>query len=133
MRLRRRAARRGFTLIETIVAISILTGALLGMAVFVKNFTRSTTNSSNRVLANDLVNARIEEIKGWRVYSTLVTTFNATTTTYGTGSIYRGFTRRTFVTRTNTANVHDYVTVTVRVTGRSLPATVSSTTIIARF
>ena len=128
-----RSRRAGFTLIEIILALSIMAGSLLGMAVFVRNFTKATTDTTVRTLANDLVNARIEQVKGWRVYSTLVSTFNATTETWPNTNTYTGFTRNTYAVRTNTANAADYITVTVTVTGRGLSTTAKTTTIIAAF
>jgi len=128
-----RRRRRAFTLVEIILALSILGGSLLGMAVFVRNFTKTTTDTTVRTLANDLVNARIEEVKGWRVYSTLVATFHNTATTYASPSPYVGFTRRTYAVRTGPSGTADHITVTVTVTGRGLTSTAQTTTIIARF
>ncbi|MCX5760739.1 MAG: prepilin-type N-terminal cleavage/methylation domain-containing protein [Gemmatimonadetes bacterium] len=128
-----RRRRAGFTLIEIILALSILAGSLLGMAMFVRNFTKATTDTTVRTLANDLVNARVEAVKGWRVYSTMVATFNATTETWATTSMYTGFTRRTYAVRTGPTATADYVTVTVTVTGRGLTSTAKTTTIIAAF
>jgi prepilin-type N-terminal cleavage/methylation domain-containing protein len=125
--------REGFTLIEVVLAVSIMAGALLGMAVFVRNFTRTTTDTTVRTLANDLVNARIEQIKGWRVYSTLATTYGGTTETWASPNPYVGFTRKTYAVRTNTANAADYTTITVTVTGRNLSTTAKTTTVIAAF
>ena len=128
-----RRRRAGFTLIEIILALSILAGSLLGMAMFVRNFTKATTDTTVRTLANDLVNSRVEAVKGWRVYSTMVATFNATTETWSTTSMYTGFTRRTYAVRTGPTATADYITVTVTVTGRGLTSTAKTTTIIAAF
>ncbi len=128
-----RRRRAGFTLVEIILALSILAGSLLGMAMFVRNFTKSTTDTTVRTLANDLVNSRVEAVKGWRVYSTMVATFNATTETWATTNMYTGFTRRTYAVRTGPSATADYVTVTVTVTGRGLTSTAKTTTIIAAF
>jgi prepilin-type N-terminal cleavage/methylation domain-containing protein len=132
MRLPRRL-RAGFTLIEVILALSILGGSLLGMAVFVRNFTKATTDTTVRTLANDLVNARIEAVKAWRVYSTLVATYHNTSETWAATNIYTGFTRRTYAVRTGPNATADYITVTVTVTGRGLSTTAKTTTIIAAF
>jgi prepilin-type N-terminal cleavage/methylation domain-containing protein len=129
----RRRWRPGFTLIEIILALSILGGSLLGMAVFVRNFTKSTTDTTVRTLANDLVNARIEAVKSWRVYSTLVSTYHNTAETFASPSPYVGFTRRTYAVRTGPSTTADYIAVTVTVTGRGLTTTAKTTTIIASF
>lgn len=128
-----RRLRAGFTLIEVIIALSILGGSLLGMAAFVRNFTKATTDTTVRTLANDLVNARVEAVKGWRVYTTLVATFHGTTETYASTSPYTGFTRRTYAVRTGPTTTADYITVTVTVTGRGLSTTAKTTTVIASF
>lgn len=130
-----RRLRAGFTLIEVMLALSILGGSLLGMAAFVRNFTKATTDTTVRTLANDLVNSRIEAVKGWRTYSTLVATYHNTTETWASTTVYTGFTRRTYAVRTGSlaSTTSDYVTVTVTVTGRGLTSTAKTTTIIAAF
>ena len=124
--------RRGFSLAEIIVALTILTGSLLGFAMVSQQFLRSNTDISSRSLASDLASTRIEQIKGTRAYTTLVTTFNNQVETWTGTSIYAGFTRTTYVTRTSTAT-NDYTTVTVVVTGRALSPVVRRTTSIAAF
>lgn len=129
----RSRSRRGFTLMEVIMALSILGGSLLAMAMYVRTLTKSTTDTTVRTMANDLVNQRIETIKGWRVYSTLVSTYNGTTETWASPSPYVGFTRRTYAVQTGPSGTADYITVTVTVTGRGLQSTAKTTTIIAAF
>jgi len=131
-----RRLRSGFTLIEVIIALAILGGSLLGMAAFVRNFTKATTDTTVRTLANDIVNARIEVVKGWRNYNTIVSTFGGTSSgadTSWTTSIYNGFRRRTYAVRDSVPGARDFVTVTVTVTGRGLTATAKTTTVIAQF
>lgn len=125
-------ARRGFSLVEIIVALTILTGSLLGFALVSQRFLRANTDVSTRTLASDLASTRIEQIKGTRAYTTLVTTFNNQVETWSGTSIYTGFTRTTYVTRTSTAT-NDYTTVTVVVSGRALAPVVRRTTAIAAF
>ena len=130
-----RRARRGMTLIEVILAVVILSGAMLGLANFGRKFQHTTSESSNQTLASDLATQRLEDVKGARVYSTLVSTYNNITETYATDPVYKGFTRYTKVTRCDTTATpkNDYVTVTVSVTGNQLPAAITKTTIIAAF
>jgi prepilin-type N-terminal cleavage/methylation domain-containing protein len=136
MRMRRTSARRraGLTLVEIIIAISILSAAMLGFSRFINVFQRSSNTSSNATLASDLASQRLEEIKGYRVYSNLVSTYNNTTQTFTSGT-YKGFTRTTAVVRCSgcPTATNDYVTVTVTVTGNGLSAPVKRTTIIAAF
>lgn len=134
----RAPVRRGMTLIEVILAIVILSGAMLGLANFGRKFQHLTSVSSNQTLASDLATQRLEDIKGFRVYSTLVSTYNATTEVVpALDSTYIGFQRTTTVARCAgcPTATNDYVTVTVAV---SLLADTSfvpikKTTIIAKF
>jgi prepilin-type N-terminal cleavage/methylation domain-containing protein len=129
------AARSGMTLIEVMIAIVILSGAMLGLARFGGKFEHTTATASDMSLASDLAVARIEQIKAFRVYTSLVATYNNVTETYPGDPVYNGFTRVTRVTRCAgcpTLN-NDYITVTATVSGRSLVAPIAKTTIIAFF
>ena len=128
-------ARRGMTLIEVIMSIVILSGAMLGLANFVRKFQHGVSETSAQTLASDLSTQRLEQIKGDRVYATLVATYNGVVDTYASDPVYKGFTRTTVATRCAgcPTATNDYVTVTVSVTGNGLPATMKKTTIIARF
>jgi prepilin-type N-terminal cleavage/methylation domain-containing protein len=130
-----RRVRRGMTLVEVMIAIVILSGAMLGLAKFGGQFEHVTATSADMSLASDLAVARVEQIKAFRVYATLVSTYNAVTETYATDPIYKGFTRVTRVTRCASCPTatNDYTTVTVTVSGRSLVAPIAKTTIIAVF
>jgi prepilin-type N-terminal cleavage/methylation domain-containing protein len=130
--------RRGMTLIEVMIAIVIMSGAMIGLAKFGGQFEHTTASAGDMSLASDLATLRIEQIKSFRVYSTLVATYNSITETYpNTDPVYNGFTRVTRVTRCNgcapNPPANDYTTVTVTVSGRSLVAPIAKTTIIAVF
>jgi prepilin-type N-terminal cleavage/methylation domain-containing protein len=125
--------RRGFSLVEVIVALGIMTGSLLGFAYVAQRFTRSNSDVSVRTIASDLVTTRIEQIKGTRNYTSLVTTYNNQVESWTGTDAYAGFTRRTYVTRTGPNAQNDFVTVTVEVSGRGLVPVVRRTTAIAAF
>ncbi len=129
------SVRRGMTLIEVMISIVILSGAMLGLARFGKNFQHTTSVASDMSLASDLAVARIEQIKAYRVYTSLVATYNNTTETFAADPINKGFTRKTYVARCAGCPtlINDYITVTSIVTGNSLVAPISKTTIIAVF
>jgi prepilin-type N-terminal cleavage/methylation domain-containing protein len=131
----RARARRGMTLIEVMIAIVILSGAMIGLAKFGGNFEHITATSADMSLASDLATLRIEQVKAFRVYSTIVATFNNITETYTNDPVYKGFTRVTKATRCSgcPSTTNDYVTVTVTVSGRSLVSPIAKTTIIAVF
>ncbi|MBX9929478.1 MAG: prepilin-type N-terminal cleavage/methylation domain-containing protein [Gemmatimonadaceae bacterium] len=128
-----RRRRTGFTLVEVVLALAILGGSLLGLARFTREFTRASSDASRRTLANDLATARIEEIKGWRIYGTIVATYHNITETYGTASAYNGLVRQTWAVRTGPNATHDYITITVEVRGRGITTAIRTTTIIANF
>jgi len=125
--------RRGFSLVEVIVAMTILTGSLLGFAVIAQKFTRSNTDVLSRTIGSEIATARIEQIKGARAYATLVTTYNNVNETWSAPNAWAGFSRRTIVARTGPSATNDYVTVTVVVSGRGLNPVIRRTTSIAAF
>jgi prepilin-type N-terminal cleavage/methylation domain-containing protein len=124
--------RRGMTLIEVILAIVILSGAMLGLARFGQQFQHNTSTSGMQVIASDLATQRLETIKGFRNYASLITTYGATTETFAGDPVYGGFTRYTKTISTSTAT-DDYVTVTVSVTGNNLTTPIKKSTKIAKF
>jgi len=132
---RRAASRRGMTLIEVMIAIVIMSGAMIGLAKFGGQFEHTTASASDMSLASDLATQRIEQIKAFRVYTTLVATYNNITETFPGTASYQGFTRKTVATHCTgcPTTTNDYITVTATVTGRSLVAPIAKTTIIAVF
>jgi prepilin-type N-terminal cleavage/methylation domain-containing protein len=135
MRTFRARVRSGMTLIEVMIAIVILSGAMIGLAKFGGNFEHITATSADMSLASDLATQQIEQVKAFRVYSTIVSTYNNVTNTYSSDPVYKGFTRVTKATRCTgcPSTTNDYVTVTVTVSGRSLVSPIAKTTIIAVF
>ena len=133
--IRRATARRGMTLVEVMIAIVIMSGAMIGLARFTGQFEHVTATSNDMSLASDLATARIEAVKAFRNYSTLVATYNNITQTYVGDPVFNGFTVKTLATRCAgcPTSSNDYVTITVNVTGRSLTSTITKTTIIAVF
>lgn len=125
---RLRIPRRGMTLIEVLMALVILTGALLGMGRFITGFSHATSDSTLISTAADLVLDRLEYVKATRPYANLGTYGVTEATIPG----YPNFRRVTYVRRTNTAKV-DYTAITVTVSHPSLPTPVKKSTIIASF
>jgi prepilin-type N-terminal cleavage/methylation domain-containing protein len=126
-------ARRGMTLVEVVVSLVILAGAVLGMGIFVTRFSRSVTDASIRTTADQLAADRLEEVKGATRYTQIDTLFAGITEANPQG--YTGFTRRTLVKRIGGApsDIDDYKIITVIVTTSALPKPVSKTTIISVF
>lgn len=125
--------RHGFTLVEVIVSLVILSGVLLAMTDFTRQFTRQTTDSAVLAKASDVAVQQLETVKAWRTYSTLVATFANTSITFPAGSPYAGLQRQTLAVRTGPSATADFVTVTVVVTGGGLSAPMRRSTIIAAF
>jgi prepilin-type N-terminal cleavage/methylation domain-containing protein len=125
---RRHARREGFTLIEVMIALVILTGALLSMGEFMTKFAHSTTTSTAASLASDLAVARIETIKGSGDYAALEDDYEGTTTSPD----HPGYSIATVVERVKN-KVDDYTAVTVTVTAPALERAVKKSTVISAF
>jgi prepilin-type N-terminal cleavage/methylation domain-containing protein len=123
------SSRGGMTLIECMVALTIITSSLLGFGAFLTKFQHTSNQSTTSSLLSDLATSRVEAVKAYPTYSALEATFNMTESSIAgcTGCV-----RVTLVTRTSTAT-SDYKTVTVTVTAPSITAAEVKTTAIAAF
>ena len=126
--IRRMRRRSGMTLIEVMIALVILTGALLGMGKFITSFSHATSDGALSSVASDLVLDRLETIKGSNSYA-LLDSYNATELAIPG---FTGYKRVTQVTRTLNATT-DYKAVTVTVSNPGLNTPVKKSTIIAAF
>jgi Tfp pilus assembly protein PilV len=122
------------TLVEVILAIVILSGTMLGLGNFARKFQSANSGSTAKTLASDLGAQRIEEVRSYRPYSSIVSTYGSTSEPYTSG-VYKGFTRTTTAVRCASCPTatNDYVTVTVSVTGNGLAVAVTKTVVIAAF
>lgn len=135
MRLQTR--RRGFSLVEIMVALTILMIIILGLANTTISFLHETTIDTVRVRAQSFADMRIAEVRGYPSYDNLVPTFNNTDTPES------GFNRQTLVVRdksaTSTCNnplgcpKNDVTRVTVTVTNVGLAAPIARTVTISSF
>lgn len=123
-----RAARTGISLLEVMVALTILGTALIGMAEYGRRYARSNASSMMLNNALDLASARVERVKSERNYTSMDTL--ATTETNIAG--YTGYQRVTAIVATLNAQ-YAYKTVTVTVTHPAMALPVKKTTAIARF
>lgn len=123
------SSRAGMTIIEVIVAMTLLTGALLAMGAFIARFAQVTGNTTVRAEANELVADRLEEVKGSMKYATI----ESYAKTEPAIPKHPGFARQTLVTHTGGVPqaLYDYKTVTVLVTGPSLATPAKKSTIIS--
>jgi prepilin-type N-terminal cleavage/methylation domain-containing protein len=128
MRNSRLHPRAGLSLLEVMVALTILATSLIGMAEYGRRFARTNARASTQNLAMDIATERVEEIKSVRSYVAIDTMVGAVSVTRDG----LAFVRNTTIVRTNTAQV-DYKTVTVSVNRATMPVPVKKTTAIAFF
>lgn len=129
---RARRIRRGLTLVEVIVALSILGTVMFGLGMFSVRLSQATSAARIRVTAAQLAAERLEAVKGAVRYTAIESLYVKTEASL-TG--YPGYARRTWVTRVGgaTADTIDYKIVTVQVTNTQMPGNVRKTTVIAPF
>jgi len=136
--MRTRMRKRGFSLVEIMVALTILMIIILGLANTTISFLHETTIDTVRVRAQSFADMRIAEVRGYPTYNNLVTTFNSTDTPEA------GFTRQTVVVRDKSATTpcsnpapgcpkNDITRVTVTVTNAGLAAPISRTLAVSSF
>jgi prepilin-type N-terminal cleavage/methylation domain-containing protein len=135
--MRHHDARRGFSLVEIMVALTILSIIILGLANTTITFLHETTLDTVRVRAQSFADMRVAEIRGYPQYDALVATFTSSDTPEP------GFTRKTVVTRDKTATStcnnpagcprNDITRVTVTVNNAGMLTPVSRTISIAAF
>jgi prepilin-type N-terminal cleavage/methylation domain-containing protein len=123
--------RRGFTLIEVMVALVILTVVALSLGRFVGNFSHAVGTSTVRTVATAVAAEQLEIIRAsgntTASYPTLVANFNGITVTGFPG--YPNMVRTNRVVRTQTVGpVADYTTITVTVTEPTM--TTSGTAVV---
>jgi prepilin-type N-terminal cleavage/methylation domain-containing protein len=135
--MRNRTKRRGFSLVEIMVALTILMIIILGLANTTISFLHETSIDTVRVRAQSFADMRIAEVRGFPTYSNLTTTFSSSDVPEP------GFNRQTVVVRdksaTSTCNnpagcpKNDVTRVTVTVTNAGLSAPISRTITVAAF
>jgi prepilin-type N-terminal cleavage/methylation domain-containing protein len=124
--------RRGFTLVETIVALGLLGGVLLGMSAFGMKLSQASSVARIRATAGQLVSDRLEAVKSAPRYSVIDSMFVATESN---AAGFKGFTRQTWVTRVGggAADTIDYKLITVEVRHGNLLKPVRKTSAIPPF
>jgi type II secretion system protein I len=125
----RPASRRGgFTLIEVMIALVVLTIAVLSLMQVTARMIRSVTDDRTRTLAAASAEARIAEVRAWPTYSTLESQYAGTES----NTPVTGLSRVTTIVRTGgVGQTNDYKRITVTVSGTGLTSSVSRTVTIA--
>jgi prepilin-type N-terminal cleavage/methylation domain-containing protein len=135
--MRNRTRQRGFSLVEIMVALTILMIIILGLANTTISFLHETTIDTVRVRAQSFADMRIAEVRGYPTYDNLTATFNNSDVPEA------GYNRQTQVVRDKSATTtcnnpsgcpkNDVTRVTVTVTNAGLAAPVSRTLAISAF
>lgn len=124
--------REGMTLIEVMMAITILAGAMLAIAAFMGKFAHAVAVSDVRNTASEIASQKLEELKSAPRYSYIDSMYPAT---MSLTTPYVGYTVNTTVSHTGgtAPALYDYKTVTVVVKNGRLDAPLKRSTIIAAF
>lgn len=121
--------RRGFTLVEVMVALVILLIVLMGFSMMTANMIHTVATSDRQEAAVQLSHDRLEQVRLAPNYGTLESLYVATETGFPT---LPGFTRQTEIVRTGGQGLPtDFKKVTVTVRGPGLLVPVSRTITVA--
>ena len=122
--------RGGFTLIEVMLAVVLLTVVLVSVARYTGLFLHSVTTSTVTTVAAEVARERIELVNMDPSYTTLAATWG------GTQIGFPGYPRMTRVTDVSrivgVAPPRDYTVVTVRVSEPTMRSTLDVTTVVAQ-
>ncbi len=122
--------RRGFTLIEVMLAVVILTTVLISVARYTGQFLHTVSTSTVRTVAAEVARERISLIDMDPSYTTLAAVWAGSQTGFPG---YPNMTRVTTVSRvTGAAPPRDYTVVTVRVTEPTMGQAIDVTTVVAQ-
>ncbi len=125
--------RRGFTIVEILVAVVMLALLATGVTRFAAVFAKTIGSSSTRVVAAGVANEQLQLIRADPRYTSLVSLYNA-----GAGADTTGFPgyprmhRLTYLVRDQSGSpARDRTTITVKVIDPGMPDTVAVTSVIA--
>jgi prepilin-type N-terminal cleavage/methylation domain-containing protein len=128
----RMRSRRGLSLVEVVIALSILGGVLLALGAFSGRLSRATSTGRIRIAAAQLASDRLEMVKSAPRYSMIESVYVATENSI---TNFPGYSRRTWVQRVGGAvtDTIDYKIITVQVTHSQMTGNVRKTTVIAPY
>lgn len=115
-----RGASDGFTLVELLVALTILAVGILGMQAVTTRYVNIVTTSDRRAEALQLARDRLDQIRSDGAYDNLVSRYHGVVE----ADLVPGLTRRTMVvrdtTRTGPDHLVDFTRITVTIEGTGL-------------
>lgn len=119
------------TLVEVLVALVILAGAMIALARFIGTFSRTVNDSSVKAEATQLAADRLETIKAAARYADLDSMARTENAVAG----HANFTRQTVIRRVGggATDDEDYKIITVIVTAPALRTPIKRTTVISEF
>jgi len=122
---------KGMTLLETMIAVTILATAMIGMAQFMANFAHATKTSAVEAGALDLATQRIDAVMHSPTYAA-IDSMAVTETVVADSTTYQ---RQTLVQHVGggPSDTQDYRIVTVAITPPAGVAPSRKTTVIAAF
>ena len=123
--------RDGFTLLEVVIAMVLLTVTVLGMQLSLTTMLHRATTGHIQLTASQLAEDRLERIRMEPVYDSLETYGTTETNLAG----YPGYIRATRVVRTRSVTSNgdtDYKTISVRVTAPALLTPATRTLVIGK-
>jgi Tfp pilus assembly protein PilV len=120
------------SLVEVIVAMGILGGALMGMSGFAVKLAQATTRARLRATAGQLISDRLESVKSAPRYTAIDSLFVGTE---GTIAGFPGFVRQTWVSHVGggVSDTIDYRLITVEVRNAKLGSNMRKTSAIPPF
>ena len=120
---------RGFTLIEVMIALVLLTAVMLGTAQLTATMVHTAATSGQQTAAVELAESRLAQIRVDPNYAGLESLYVVTETTFPTLS---GFRRQTQILHVSSlAPPSDYKKITVTVNGPGLLVPVTRTVSVA--
>jgi prepilin-type N-terminal cleavage/methylation domain-containing protein len=125
--MRSHARSGGFTLIEVMIALVILSAVLLTLAAATSRYLTIIAKNRIRIQAGAVADARIAAIRVSPNYVTLVAQFDGTLSDVP----FQGYTRQTRVVRVGEGTTADRTGVVVTVVGPQLPTPVTRYTTVA--
>jgi prepilin-type N-terminal cleavage/methylation domain-containing protein len=124
-------SRAGFTLIEMIVALTVLSFVILGAQSMATTMIRTVSTANAQASAAQLVEDRIDRIRTDPAYDSLTLKYVGTETTLPGWSTFQRVTQMSWTYDSTAVGITNYITVTVTVSGQGLPGPIRRTVVVS--